>query len=190
VVTKPKIRGVLRGLPPFPVAVLGACAAILITVALFENPVAGLVEAVLLVLGLWGSYVLGQTSASGGDVRPRVRGSYRRMATLYVQLYDLTQLIASERDGLRRAEEGVRDRAVASLTFIGFAVGQNLSVVSDAMEDWADVVPEEVTDLRQRADQARLEVPEYDDLDDQDIAAADDEGAELLDVPDEESEGK
>jgi hypothetical protein len=58
------------------------------------------------------------------------------------------------------------------------------------MEDWADVVPEEVTDLRQRADQARLEVPEYDDLDDQDIAAADDEGAELLDVPDEESEGK
>jgi hypothetical protein len=161
-----KATDMLRRLPPFPLGVLLACALIVIVVSLFQNLLAGLVEAALLILGLWSSYVLGQSSVTAGDVRPRVRGSYRRMATLYGQLYGLTRLVGNERDALDRDSEGARERAVASLGFIEFSIGQNLSVVADAMEDWADMVPDEVSDLRRQMLEARADqnnIQEYND---------------------------
>jgi hypothetical protein len=160
--TAERSRRRLRELPPFPLAVLAACVLVLAAVSLLQNFVAGLLEVVLLILGLWGSYVLGQSSIGGGDVRPRARGSYRRMATLHAQLYALTGLIAKARDGFIRGDSDVRERAISSLEFIEFAVGQNLSVISDAMEDWADMVPDEVNDLRRGDERPQIEWPRGD----------------------------
>jgi hypothetical protein len=142
-------RHLLNGISAFPVAVLLASAALVIGVSLYENLLAGLIEAAFLLIGVWGAYVLGQQSVPGGDAKPHARKAYRRMATLYGQLYALTERAATERDAIvGKGNDQAAERAYMALDFIGFSVGQNLAVVNDAMEDWADVVPDEVADLR------------------------------------------
>lgn len=170
----------LKGVPSFPVAVLAGCVVIVAVVSLVENLVAGAVATVALIIGLWGSYELGQKSVTGGDVRPRIRGSYRRMATLHAQLYALTEVVARQRDASLQSDSQVGERTAATLEMIEFAIGQNLSVVADAMEDWADIVPEEVADLRQKAERRRAEIAQLDlaaGLEDARLLREDEDGA-------------
>jgi hypothetical protein len=153
VASKPRLS-FLRTLPPFPVAVLATSVVVLAIVGIAQDFLTGLVQVVVLLLGVWSSYALGQRS----DVRPHARKAYRRAANLYGQLYALTERIAVLRDNVRATEPGnLRDRACDAFDFLEFAVGQNLSIVSDAMEDWEDVVPEEAAELRRTAKRPRTD---------------------------------
>jgi len=174
-----------EGVSPFPLAVLLVAVVIIAVVSIIENVLAGLVEVALLTVGVWGSYVLGQQSVPGGDARPHARKAFRRMATLYAQLFALTERIASDvSEAKARKGERAAERAVLALEYTGFAVGQNLAVIADAMEDWADVVPGEATELRQgisheaslTSEQFRLDGPEpHEAIDEAQLIVVDEE---------------
>jgi hypothetical protein len=146
-------NGNRRWFPSLPILVLAVSAAIIVIISLTQDLVAGALETALLLMGLVASYVYGQQSQPGGYAKPHARKAYRRMATLSANLYSLSALVAQERRAVvGGASERAQERADVGLTFIEFAIGQNLAVVNDAMEDWADIVPEEAEELRKLAD--------------------------------------
>jgi hypothetical protein len=114
--------GRVKRLPAFPLAVLAVSALIIAVLSVVEDPVFGLIEVAFLLMGLWGSYVLGQRA----DLKPHVGKAYRRMARLYAQLYALSELIAHERQEVADTEASAASgRADASFHYIGFVVGLN-----------------------------------------------------------------
>ena len=132
------LRGAVKGVPPFPLAVLVASVLIVAVVAIAEDLQTGLLQVVLLLLGVWSSYALGHRD----DVRGQARTAYRRMSSLHAQLFELSKRMAAERDvvaGLAPARG--QARAEQALDHFGFAVGQSLVVIAAAMDDWKDVAP-------------------------------------------------
>jgi hypothetical protein len=128
----------LRALPPFPLATLVASAVILAIVSLTQSFLLGLIEIAFLVIGLAGSYTLGRHVEARPEIP--VRGAFRRMARLYVELFGLRAYVTKEREA---SDSG-------ALELIEFTLTNNLGTIEDAMEDWADLVPEEIEELRRR----------------------------------------
>jgi hypothetical protein len=142
----------------FPLLIVGLSAVIIGVVSLMEDPVVGLLEIALLLVGMAASYVYGQQSLPGGDARPHARKAYRRMVTLSGSLYALSALVADEREVIRTATaDRGQDHAGSTLRYVEHALGQSVNVVTDAMEDWADVVPDAVEELRALAEQRQAE---------------------------------
>lgn len=140
----------LNRLPPFPTVAIGISAIIIAVVAIRENWQTGLIAVAVLLVGLWGSYVLGRESRNA----PPVRQAYRHLARIQANLYALTERLAADRDALSRyegqdqAHAGLR-KASDTLSWAEFAIGQTWGYVGEAMEDWAELAPEEVEELRQ-----------------------------------------
>ena len=136
-----------RGLPQFSTVAI-AVSTIIIGVAAFRADIlSGLVTVAVLVIGLYGSYVLGRESRNA----PPVRQSYRHLARIQANLYALTDRLAADRLELRSYEhvpgEGLR-RAADLLSMAEFSIGQTFGYVGEAMEDWADLAPSEVAEFR------------------------------------------
>ena len=94
-------------------------------------------------LGLIGSYIFGKNSAlenANEVIKPHARSAFRRLLSLYQSL----SRVAFTIDDCRNS--GDYKLTVEKLESI---VIEQLATADDAIEDWADIVPAEVNELKQ-----------------------------------------
>lgn len=99
-----------------------------------------------LSIGLVGSYVLGREStreAAKDLVKPHARSAFRRLLSLYRSLSRLAVAIQTART--TNSSEPV---SVAVLDKLEGIVVEQIATADDALEDWRDIVPEDVEELR------------------------------------------
>jgi hypothetical protein len=97
-------------------------------------------------LGLVGSYIMGKESAretAKDIIKPHARSAFRRLLSLYKSLSRLAFAIQSARSGVPENLD-----AIAILDRLEAIVTEQIGTADDALEDWNDVVPEEVANLR------------------------------------------
>jgi hypothetical protein len=112
-----------------------------------------LLQGITLVFGTVGAFVLGKDASSAAArelVRPHARSAFRRVQNLYRGLSRQQEVIALEQMRLREVSELNDDgmipfeQARASLFALGYMVIEQISTADDALEDWRDLVPDEV----------------------------------------------
>jgi hypothetical protein len=104
-------------------------------------------------LGIAGSYVLGRDSAKAGArelVEPHARSAFRRLLALYGGLSRLAVVIdrAKPANGQAVVPSSVLERLE------GMVIEQ-IQTSNDALEDWRDIVPDEVNEIQSRIDAQR-----------------------------------
>lgn len=77
-------------------------------------------------------------------IKPLARSAFRRLLSLYLSLSRVANILASSQDF-----ESREDYEVMHAKLEGIVVEQ-LTTASDALEDWRDIVPEDVEELYQR----------------------------------------
>ena len=112
----------------------------------FRNPTTfevGLLQLLILATGLYGSYIFGKHSALAAArevIKPHARGAFRRVTALYKSLHRLSE----------RIEELKTNQYDPRLDLIQALVNEQIVTGQDAMEDWRDIVPEEVAQIERR----------------------------------------
>ena len=113
-----------------------------------------LLQVVILASGLVGSYLVGQKSASAEArefVKAHARSAFRRVVSLYASLSHLALRI----DELQREQTVNRSDTLITIEAI---VREQIRTGADALEDWRDIVPEDVQDIQNRlAEEASVE---------------------------------
>lgn len=97
-----------------------------------------------LAAGLTGSFIFGKQSARAAAqeiIKPHARSAFRRLTSLYLGLSKIARAI--------KAARNLRSDSVELAELDGLVMSQ-LATADDALEDWRDIVPEELDDLRQR----------------------------------------
>jgi len=100
-----------------------------------------------LLAGFIGSYVFGRQSAleaAKDIIKPHARSAFRRLYSLFQSLSRVANTIASTKDD---PTTGNYELALAKLEAI---VTEQLATADDALEDWRDIVPDEVEELKAR----------------------------------------
>ena len=144
-------------LPYTIVAILvAACGAlvILVVVVSSKRPLtpleSTLLQVVILATGVSATYLFSQRSAKEAAeqiVKPHARSAFRRVQNLYSGLFYLKGVI-------NRHHEIPTERSASQVVdVIEAIVDQQVNTVADAMEDWRDIVPEEVADLKRQLGQ-------------------------------------
>ena len=103
-------------------------------------------QLVILATSILGSHILGKKSAietARDRINLHARSAFRRVTSLYGSLYSLSDRIEE-----LKGKEG-EDR----LDLIQALVGEQIRTGQDAMEDWRDIVPEEVKQIEKRSAQ-------------------------------------
>lgn len=98
-----------------------------------------------LVVGLVGSFFFGRQSAKDAAreiIKPHARSAFRRLMSLYESLSRVGVEIENSR-GPRGGKNG--EIVLARLEAI---VIEQLATADHALEDWSDIVPEDVAELR------------------------------------------
>ena len=106
-----------------------------------------LLQIFALATGLAGSFIFGQQSARKAAteiIKPHARSAFRRLLSLYRSLSRVANILASSQDF-----ESREDYEVMQAKLEGIVVEQ-LTTAGDALEDWRDIVPEDVEELYQR----------------------------------------
>ena len=122
--------------------------AIDVTLPLKREPTAleqALLRAISLGLGLWGAYIIGQQSARDAArdlMQPHARSAFRRLLSLYGSLGRVAEHISIFRRASISAETGY--------PLLHAIVTEQLATAGDAMEDWRDIVPEDVAEVEAR----------------------------------------
>jgi hypothetical protein len=131
-----------------PLLFIFSTASIVFVVLHFLRDVSAVENAMFQVLisgfGLIGSYILGQYSARQGAidiVKPHARASFRRVTALYKSLYHLSERI----DELNQQDFDYRLELIQAL------VNEQIRTGQDAIDDWRDIVPEEVAEIERRS---------------------------------------
>jgi len=94
--------------------------------------------------GLAGSFLIGRISAKSAArdlIKPHARSAFRRLISLFKSL----SRVASEIDGAVGGNAGELKSLVSRLQAI---VVEQLATADDALEDWRDIVPEDVAELK------------------------------------------
>jgi hypothetical protein len=104
-----------------------------------------LLQLMSLAFSLVGSFLLGRRFTKG---IPSARSAFRRLQALYHGL----SIIAAAIESSRTSESIEEYRNVMSL--LEGLVCSQLVTADDALEDWKDIVPEDVADLQQCLDAA------------------------------------
>lgn len=102
-----------------------------------------------LAFGLAGSYVLGQHSLSEGvreAITPHARSAFRRLLSLYQSLSRVATIIEESQYSSKNL-----DTTIEVLKAIAI---EQLATADDALEDWSDIVPDEVEELKQKMNQS------------------------------------
>ena len=103
-----------------------------------------LFQTLIAATGLLGSFIFGRTSARDAArelIRPHARAAFRRVTALYNSLYRLSEKI----EELKTGDDDHKLVLIQSLVNEQIATGQ------DAIEDWRDIVPEEVQEIERRS---------------------------------------
>jgi len=100
-----------------------------------------------LATGLIGSFLLGGRSAESAAremMKPYTRSAFRRVLSSYTSLSRLAITIESAlSEGSDNGGGPVLDKLKAIVT-------EQIATADDAMEDWRDIIPEDVEELQQR----------------------------------------
>ena len=102
-----------------------------------------LFQVVILGTGLSGSFLFGRSSAADTArdvIRPHARSAFRRVLSLYKIMYDLSVRI----EGFQ--QEGYDRR----LDVIRAVVDGQIVTGQDALEDWRDIIPDDVEEIERR----------------------------------------
>ena len=104
-----------------------------------------LLQAFSLVSGLIGSFYFGKQSsidAAKQIVKPHARSAFRRLISLYESLSRVAfEIENSKLNG---------DEAITIAKMEAIVIGQLATADDDALEDWRDIVPEDVDELRSK----------------------------------------
>ncbi len=95
--------------------------------------------------GLLGSYILGKQSTRAAAiemVKPHARSAFRRVMSLYMGLSRLAGIIENTKDSV--------SPHVDYLNIYQAVVMEQIATADDAMEDWRDLVPEDVEELEKK----------------------------------------
>ena len=106
-----------------------------------------ILQAFVLGAGLIGSFVFGRQSAREAAreiIKPHARSAFRRLLSLYQSLSRVGSTIEASQKSDSPEDHGI---TLAKLEAI---VIEQLATADDALEDWRDIVPEDVEELRQR----------------------------------------
>lgn len=101
----------------------------------------------VLTAGLAGSFIFGQQSAKEAAkeiIKPHARSAFRRLVSLYESLSRASTVIE-----LTESSESSEDIRV-TIAKLDTIVTEQLSTADDALEDWNDIVPEDVEELKQK----------------------------------------
>lgn len=141
-----------------------ALAIVTVLVAVQEKPnklATGILQAVTMVLGVVGSFILGRDQsreAAREIVRPHAKSAFRRTANLYGALGRQQRAIASQREALAAVSTGGAGAEKVALAHVMFSlqglelmVLEQIKTADDAMEDWRDLVPDEVKAIEEQA---------------------------------------
>ena len=91
-----------------------------------------------LFAGLLGSYIFGRQGSIGEIIKPYARSAFRRLISLYFSLSRVARIIEEDKHG----------DATSKINIIKAIVVEQIATANDALEDWQDVVPESVEELR------------------------------------------
>ena len=117
----------------------------MVVLTLFRSPTpfeTALLQFVILLTGLWGAYIMGKQSALSAArelIRPHARSAFRRVLSLHRSIYNLSVRI----DGLQAKDSDPR------LDVIRAIVDEQITAGQDALEDWRDIIPEDVDEMLQ-----------------------------------------
>lgn len=106
-----------------------------------------ILQTLSLLTGLGGSFIFGRQSvreAAREIIKPHARSAFRRLLSLYQSLSRVAATIESAQNFESPVENQV---TLAKLEAI---VAEQLTAADDAIEDWKDIVPEDVKELDQR----------------------------------------
>lgn len=113
------------------------------------------------VLGGWAAFRFGKSSAAAAAsemIRPHVRSAFRRILSLHMAQLRWLASIESRREVLCDCAEGAStvelSRVLDAFAMIEAQIGEHISTYNDSLEDWRDIIPDEIAalelQLRQR----------------------------------------
>ena len=143
-------RWVTANLPIIGLSASIVAAVSMVALTLFRQPTtfeAGLFQVFILLTGLWGSYILGKNSALDAArelIRPHARSAFRRVLNLYDSLFRLSVR-------LEKLKEGNPDQR---LDLVQALVDEQYTTGRDALEDWRDIIPQDVAEIERRYTQS------------------------------------
>jgi len=111
-----------------------------------------LLQAFSLCFGLIGSFMFGKQSAKDGAkelIKPHARSAFRRLMSLYQSLSRVGFEIERYQEQETHSSES---HTIAKLEAI---VIEQLATADDALEDWNDIVPDEVSELKNKLENSR-----------------------------------
>lgn len=112
-----------------------------------------LFQVLSLGLGLAGSYALGSSRDAAKEIiKPYAKSAFRRLLSLYNSLSRVAEVIEKSRP---TNENEQIDPAV--LDVLDAIVTAQLDTADDALEDWRDIVSEEVEEVTSRMEAKRVE---------------------------------
>ena len=145
------ISWVTANLPAIGLATSLVAAIAMVVLTLYKHPTAfeaGLLQIFILLTGLWGSYILGKKSALDAArdlIRPHARSAFRRVLALYASLRRLSETIQT----MNTNGDDLRLNQLQAL------VDEQIWTGQDAMEDWRDIIPEDVAEIEGRSSERR-----------------------------------
>ena len=101
----------------------------------------------VLTAGLAGSFIFGRQSAKEAAkemIKPHARSAFRRLVSLYESLSRASTAIQ-----LTESSESSEDIQV-TIARLDAIITEQLNTADDALEDWRDIVPEDVEELKQK----------------------------------------
>ena len=142
---------ILERYAPFLLIFISLVVAGLFSYAATTRTLTGLESVILqffsLLAGLIGSFFFGRQSAREAAreiIKPHARSAFRRLLSLYQSLSRVADVIESSQNSESPEENQ------ATLAKLEAIVVEQLSSADDAIEDWRDIVPEDVKELDQR----------------------------------------
>jgi hypothetical protein len=131
-----------------------ACAVSIIYIQKASGPVRltdlenTLFQVISLGIGILGSFLLGGATAKENAmniVRPHARSAFRRVLSLYASLFRLRGTMESIMGRLDGNPE-----AMTALERLRDVVNEQIETSAGTLEDWEDLVPEEVAKLKEK----------------------------------------
>ena len=127
--------------------VLGATAVSVLLTSILNLSSDILLQFIFLAIGCGVSYWVGKTSvrkAAEEIVKPHAKSAFRRLRALYENLSRAANVIESGQ--VSDSQENYQ----VTLARLEEIVAAQLITADDALEDWNDIVPEEVEELKQK----------------------------------------
>lgn len=103
-------------------------------------------QAIALSLSLLGAFMFGRQSAMQAAreiINPHARSAFRRLLSLFNSLSRLATTIENARSSEPMKNNPTLDKLQALVT-------EQIFTADDALEDWADIVPDDVVEIRKK----------------------------------------